>query len=132
MSASTINIHINDPAKPQRSYSLGEAREICRLDARAYWERAHGKFADFWRADNRTAADTAAPAETGVRRRGRKKGFISPRFHAEHVDYMVAVINGLMPEAEAQDLWNLRRKAIPDELRRKALEPMMTTKRRRA
>ncbi len=100
-------IHINLPEaspKRQRSYSLKETQAICRLSNTGHFEKASDeKFGDFWKADNHSV-----------------KG-VHPRFHYEHVEYMVAVINGIMTEEEALDLWNLRKSMIRDELTSRAL-----------
>ncbi len=95
-------IHINLPdttPKSQRSYSLKEAQTVCRLSNTSHFEKASDEtFGDFWKADNH-----------GV------KG-AHPRFHHEHVEYMVAVINGIFTEPEARDLWNLRKNMIRSKL----------------
>ncbi len=100
-------IHINLPEaspKRQQSYSLKETQAVCRMSNTSHFEKASDeKFGDFWKADNH-----------GV------KG-AHPRFHHEHVEYMVAVINGIMTEAEALDLWVLRKSMIRDELTSRAL-----------
>lgn len=102
-------IHINfQDASPtrQQSYSLKEVQQICRLSNSSYFERTKGEHGKFWEADN-----------YGINN-------YNPRFHCEHVEYMVAVVNGLMTVAEAADLWALRREMIRDELTARALAPV--------
>lgn len=108
-----INLRDDNPAK-QQSYSLKEMLTICRLDSHAFWNLSHGDFSDFWRADNHKET-VYEPGKRG------RKNRPDPRFHYEHVEYMVAVINGLMTEPEALDLWNLRKGMIRDELTARAL-----------
>lgn len=106
-----IDMRDTNPVK-QRSFTLAEVRTICRLDKTSYRERTQDKeFGNFWKADNRDV-----------------KG-AHPRFDDEHVDYMVMVVNGLMTEAVAHDLWELRKKAKPDALGDKALAPLLPTRR---
>lgn len=106
-----IDLRDDNPTK-QRSYSLKEMLSICRLSSTSHFEKTQdAKFGGFWKADN-----------DGV------KG-ARPRFHFEHVEYMVAVINGLMTEAEAIDLWNLRKGMIRDELTSRAIS--LTTRRKK-
>lgn len=118
-----IHIHLpGDDQVKQRSFSQKEMRKICRLDNRAYWSLSHGEFADFWRADNHKETIH----EPG--KRGRKKR-PDPRFDIEHVDYMVRVVNGLLTEPEASDLWSMRKKMIKGELTSRAL-PLRTNAKR--
>ena len=108
-----IDFRDDNPTK-QRSYSLKEMQAICRLSNTSHYEKTQDeKYGDFWKADN-----------DGVKS-------AHPRFHYEHVEYMVAVVNGIMTEAEALDLWNLRREMIRDELTARALMPKRERKARK-
>lgn len=110
-------IHIDlrdDGAIKQRSYSLKETLTLCRLDSHALWSRSVSEFADFWRADNHQET-VYEPGKRG------RKNRPDPRYHPEHVEYMLAAINGLMTETEARDLWNLRKGMIRDDLTSRAL-----------
>ena len=79
------------------------------IKTRGFWERQHGEFAEFWRADNHTET-VYEPGRPGRKKRP------DPRFAPEHVEYMVAVINGIFTEPEARDLWNLRKNMIRSKL----------------
>lgn len=114
-----VNIGDNKPTN-QQSYSLKEVLGICRLDQHVFWNLSHGEFADFWRADNHRET-IHEPGKPGRKKRP------DPRFHPEHVEYMVVVINGIMTNAEARDLWNLRKGMIRSELTARALS--LTTRR---
>ena len=105
-------------ALKRESYFLNEVRDILNIDPNSYWERTRGEFAELWLADNHEKP----VYEPG--RRGRKKRPV-PRFDPEHIEFMKMAINGLMPEAEARDLWIIRKKAIPNEVRARTLAPLM-------
>lgn len=110
-----ININLRDgnPAK-QQSLSLKDILAICRIDTHTHWKLMHGEFADFWRADNHKET-IYEPGKRG------RKNRPDPRYHHEHVEYMVAVITGLMTADVARDLWILRKGMIRDELTSRAL-----------
>lgn len=119
-----INITIEGEPQKQRSFSLKEACEICRISPTVYKDKARGASADFWKADNHKES-TFEPGKKGRKRRP------CPRFHHEHVEYMAAVVNGLLTEKEAADLWNTRRNNIRNELNARALAPSITPRRER-
>lgn len=103
----------------RESYCLDEVRVILNITPQSYWERTRGEYAELWLADNHEKP----LYEPG--RRGRKKRPL-PRFDPEHIDFLKAAINGIMSEADARDLWNIRKKAISNELRARALASLMT------
>lgn len=107
------------PPLQRESYFLDEVRDILNINRQSYWERTQGEFAELWHADNHEK-----PVHDPGRR-GRKKR-PAPRFDPEHIEFMKMALNGLMPEAEARDLWSLRKKQIPNELRAKTLASLMT------
>lgn len=98
-----VNIDLRDtgPVK-QKSFTIGEMRKICRLDKTSHWELCQGTHGDFWKGD--------------------------PRVHPEHLEYMLAVVNGILTEQEASDLWALRRPMIKDELSNRALAGRLTAR----
>ena len=102
-----VDLSETDPLA-QRSFSLKEVLAICQLDDAGYQEK---KVSPFWLPDNH-----------GV------KG-AHPRFHHEHVTYMILVTKGLMGEGAATDLWNFRKQMIRDDLTSRAI--VLATGRRR-
>lgn len=117
-----MTVEIEERQK-RESYFLKEVLEICRIDSSVYHNKlCRGEFRDFWRADNHKETIY----EPG--RRGRKRR-PEPRFHPEHVEYMLQVVNGLMSERDALDWWTRRKSTIPSQLTARALAPIEQRKR---
>lgn len=114
---------MDDIPKKKLVYSLSKALAVCEMDSSTYYARLRGEHSDFWLADNHTNAQYT-PGKRG------KKCRPNPRFHSEHIEYMAAVVTGILSEKEAADLWPLRRKAIRDALHSRALAPETPAKKK--
>ena len=110
-----VHIHQGGGEVEQKSFFRNEVMAILHIDSTTFKEKQH----PFWKADNIDAE--VSPSEPKPR----------PRWDKEHLDYMVLVVNGLISEAEAADLWNMQKAARCNEARSKPMAGKLTGKKRK-